>query len=111
MIRLRRAVEEVPRGQPALLALDDQEALAREDEEAFLAALAVVQRQGLSGPEHIDVDPEPREAALALEVAVDAELPGVTPADLAGVDDEPSGAPGPEAELRALERRLGNHGP
>src|SRR6185295_7846721 len=47
VLGLGRAVHEVPRAQGALLALDDEHALAREDEEVLLVALAVVDPAGL----------------------------------------------------------------
>src|SRR6185295_14397487 len=42
VLGLGRAVHEVPRAQRALVALDDEQAFAREDEEVLLVALAVV---------------------------------------------------------------------
>ena len=56
--RVRRAMEEVPDAQEALLSLDDQQALAAEDEEVLLVGLAVVHRARLAGLEHVEPDPE-----------------------------------------------------
>ena len=49
VLRPRRAVDEVPRPQPSLLALDDQQTLAREDEEVLLRVLGVVHALGSPG--------------------------------------------------------------
>src|SRR5688572_17642838 len=68
-----RAVEEVPRRQGSLLALDDQHALAGQDEKRLLGVLAVVHAHRLAGLEHVDVDPEARKPPLPLERAVRAE--------------------------------------
>ena len=88
--RASRAVDEVPGDEPALLLLDDQRALAGDDEEAFLRVLAVVHAEGLARLENVDVDPELWETPLALEVAVEAERALVAPARLARVDHEPA---------------------
>src|SRR6266511_3880795 len=48
----RRAVHEVPRLEAPLLAVDEQQALAGEDEEVFLVGLSVVQPARLAGLEH-----------------------------------------------------------
>ena len=47
-----RAMHEVPRLQPPLLALDEQQALAREHEEVLLVVLAVVHAARLPGLQH-----------------------------------------------------------
>ena len=52
VLRLRRAVDEVPRLQRPLLALDQQHALPSEDEEVLLVRLAVIPPAGLSRLEH-----------------------------------------------------------
>ena len=64
-----RAVEEVPRAERPFPALDEQEALAREHEEALLGPLPVVEADRLARLQDTDVDPELAEGALALEVA------------------------------------------
>src|SRR5581483_11594656 len=55
----------------------------------FLRLLAVVHAEPLAWLQHRDVDPEVREALLALEGAVRTERPFVLPAGLACVHDEP----------------------
>src|SRR5439155_7674523 len=69
VLRLSRAVHEVPRTERPLLALDDQQRLAREDEEVLLVGLPVVHRQRLAGREPGQLDPDLRELGLALEDA------------------------------------------
>jgi len=66
----------------------------------------VVQADRLPWLEDIDVDPELAEGALALEVAVVAEVAGVAPAALARVQHKPAVAVGDEAELRLAQRQL-----
>ncbi len=78
-LRATGAVEVVPGAESALLFLDDQQALAREHEKAFLRVLGVVHAHRLAGLEHADVDPELGEPPLALEGAVGAERPFVLP--------------------------------
>src|SRR5262249_6488306 len=80
VVRAAGAVDEIPGPQRALLAFDEQQALAGEDQKAFLRALAMVEPERLAGLEDVDVDPELAEGPLALEVAVEAEAPGVEPA-------------------------------
>ena len=60
--------------------LDDERAFARQDEERFLAVLAVVHPDPLARLEDVDVDAEVREPPLALEVAVRTEWAFVLPA-------------------------------
>jgi hypothetical protein len=94
VLRLRRAVEEVPRLQLALLSFDEEQAGAGEHQEAFLRVLAVVEAHRLTGLEDVEVDPELPKRPLALEVAVEPERPGVVPPALARVDHEPAVAVG-----------------
>jgi len=102
----RRAVEEVPGLKRTLLALDDQQALALQDEEGFFPLFGVVHRHRLAGQEPVEVDAELREVrfAPALEGAVAAELV-VDPACVACVDDEPA----VRLWNAALELRLVDH--
>ena len=72
--------------------------------------LAVVPAEALARLEDADVHPEMRKAPLALEVAVDAELLPLAPADLARADHEPAVAVRHVAELRHPQRRLTRHG-
>ncbi len=91
-----------------LLALDEQERLAGEDEEVLLVGLPVVHRHRLAGPEHEEVDPELRELVrVALEVAERPARAAVAPLRLTRVDDEPALALRDEtAVLVRCERRL-----
>src|SRR5881398_2267739 len=59
-----RAVEEVPRAQDAFLPLDQQAALARENEEVLLLRLAVVEAVRLAGLEHVQPDAELRKGGV-----------------------------------------------
>jgi hypothetical protein len=96
-------MEEVPRHEAALLALDNRDALAPEHDEVLLRRLGVVEPARLPGLEHRERDPELAEA-LRLEVGSPAQHRHVRledaaraeglvrqPRRLAGVDDEPSG--------------------
>src|SRR4051794_18001430 len=89
VFRLGGAVPEFPGRQPPLLALDEQQALAREHEEVLLRPLAVVVAERLARLEHVQVQPELPEAAFALEVAVEPEVPRVVPPAVGRVGDEP----------------------
>jgi len=62
-------VEEVPGPQASLFVLDDQRALARQDEERLLVRLGVVEG-GLPGLEDGDVDPELGSSALEVGSSV-----------------------------------------
>jgi hypothetical protein len=101
-------VHEVPGAQPPLLALDEQQALAAQDEEVLLRPLAVVEAERLPRFEDVQVQAELPEAALALEVAVEAERAGVVPAALRGVEDEPAVAVGDQAVLGLPRHDLGD---
>src|SRR5690242_5438045 len=86
---VRRAVDEVPLPQKALLSLGDQQALAAEDEEVLLVGFPVVHAHRPARPEDAEVDPDLREAlALGLEAAVGPEVV-LEPARLARVSHEP----------------------
>ena len=76
--------------EPPLLPLDQEQALAREDEEPLLVLLAVVHAARLPGREDGDVEPDLGEAHVALERGVAAEDLVLPPAGLARVDDEPA---------------------
>src|SRR4051794_19932990 len=90
--RVRRAVEEVERGQRPLVALDDQQCLALEDEEVLLPGFMVVQRHGTAGLDHVERDPEVVEVRLALTAEAGARPHVVVqPLRVASVDDEPAG--------------------
>ena len=63
VLRPRPGSGRSPTPSGALLALDDQQALAREHEEVLLCVLAVVHAVRLAGPEDPDVDAELRRSA------------------------------------------------
>ena len=111
VLRPGRAVHEVPRFQRSLLAFDDQQALAGEDEEVLLRVLAVVHAVRLPWAEDADADPDLVEADLvALELRVGIEL-AREPACVAHVQDEPALADRPQTVSIVLERGLRNHRP
>src|SRR5262249_27815749 len=69
-----RAVDEVPRAERPLLALDHERALAGQDEEVLLLVLAVVHGHRHPGLEDVQVDAELLELRLVLEGAVETEF-------------------------------------
>src|SRR6266511_2102491 len=99
-------MDEVPSAKGALLAFDDEEALAGEHEEVLLRVLAVVHAARLAGREDADVDAEVGEAGLSLEARVGASDAAVVvlPLRLPRVDHEPALALGDEAALGRLQR-------
>ena len=68
VVRPGRAVEEVPRLEVSLLVLDDQDALASQDEEVLLDVLRVVLAVRLARLQHVHADPVVLEAVRGLEV-------------------------------------------
>ena len=83
VLRLGRAVDEVPLLQRALLPLDDQQCLAGEDEEVLLLRLPAVGPGGLSRAHDPDRHAEHREERLGLVLVVARErdavpLPGLS---------------------------------
>src|SRR5205823_6886216 len=90
VLRLRRAVHEVPLPQRPLLALDDQQRLAGQDEEVFLVGFPVVQPDRLTRREHVETYPDLRELRFALEGQALSPPAAVAPTGLAGVQDEPA---------------------
>src|SRR5215213_2508863 len=105
VLRLRGAVDEVPRLETAFLALGDENRLAGDDEEVLLGVLRVVHGARLARLEDVDVDPELVEArVLAFEEAGGAELGGVVPVRVTGVQDEPDVAGRTARWRRALRR-------
>src|SRR6185312_6407541 len=110
--RPRRAVQVVPLPEPALLPLDDRDALAREDEEALLVRLRVVEARRLTRPEDVHADAEQRRARRRrLEAAPGPAALDAFPADLREVQDEPAVVRGHESRVGALELRLVRHTP
>ena len=83
-------MHEVPGLEAPLLTLDDQQALAGEDEEVLLRILGVIHAVRLPGSKDPDVETHLIEASLlAVEHRVEAEL-ALEPAQVASVDDEPA---------------------
>jgi hypothetical protein len=103
-------VHEVPGPERALLALDDQQGLARQHEEVLLVDLPVVHRHRLPGTEHLEVDPDLGELRLVVERAQGAASRALVPAGIAGVYDEPALARRDQAVLR-LDHPGGVHQP
>ena len=106
----RRRVDEVPGLQRPLLAFDDQQALALQDEEVLLLVLAVVVARGLARLEHADVEADVGEAALAFKARVGAEVAGL-PERVTRVEHEPAGADRDEPPFLLLEPCLLAHAP
>ena len=114
MVGAGRTVHEVPRPEWALLAFDEEERLAGEDEEGLFIGLPVVHGHRLARPEDEEVEAElgELELAVAVEAADEAARPAVEPLRLARIDDEPTIAPRREAGVRLFERRFRNgHAP
>src|SRR6476661_6550196 len=107
-------MEEVPRAQRSLLALDEQGALAGQDEEVLLLVLGVVAAVRLAGWKHVDADSELLELRLRrLERALRARtllLPALrrAPHRVAHVHDEPPWPGRRQTGARLVERRLGH---
>jgi hypothetical protein len=103
-------MDEVPRGKRSLLALHEQNALAGDDEEVFLAGLCVVQPPRPTRLKHPHVDAELGEGRLpGFEEAGRPEHVVRLPRRVAQVDDEPAVGDGPQAGTGMLERRLVYH--
>lgn len=113
VLRVRRAVHEVPRAQVPLLAFDEQNSFARNDEEILLIGLPVVHGHRLARSERECIDAELFGLPLAFEVveryADGAAAVDLTPYGVAHVEDEPSLALRDEPMLGLLQSRLGNH--
>ena len=84
-------MEEVPLPEGPLRALDEQRALAEQDEECLLLRLGVVEARRLAGFEHVEADAELRKLGLgALEAAQrPARVPGQPPR-VPHVENEPA---------------------
>src|SRR5881409_2213392 len=107
-------MHEVPRAELPLLAFDDQNRLARDDEEVLLVAFPVVHGHRLARLQDERVDAELAGLAPpALEVVSDdtdgTAASGVTPLGLPHVEDVPTLTLRDEPVLGRLELRLGNH--
>ena len=110
VLAVGRTVDEVPRLQVALLALDHQQALAGEHEEVLLVGLAVVAAGHLARLDHREREADVREPhVVALEDAGVAALGVRDPRGLRDVDDEPAVGDRREAGVELLETSLRNH--
>jgi hypothetical protein len=110
VLRVRWAVHEIPRAQPALLAFHDQQSFARDDEKILLIRLPVIHRHRLARLQYEGIDAElGRVAPLALEVVGDdtdsAAALRVPPLGLAHVQDVPTRSGRGEPMLGLFERR------
>ena len=111
VLRPGRRVEEVPGSKASLLALDEQPALAAENEERLLIRLGVIDA-ALARLEDGHVDPELREfhrrvAVLVREPARRAPRLRSEPLGIAHVDDEPALGDGGEPGASVLKPRFG----
>ena len=100
-------MDEVPGLQAALLTLDHEHALAGDDEEVLLAALAVVEA-ALAGADDLDAEAELAALRVALELGVLPALLARDPGRLARVEHEPARARGERPELGLLQLRFGD---
>jgi hypothetical protein len=109
VLRVRRAVDEVPLAQRPFLAFDDEQCVAVHDQEVLLIGLPVVHRHRLVRREPRDVDADLRPVLPALEVAEPSASGDVPPARVARIQHEPPLSGRDDPVLGLLERRLGNH--
>jgi hypothetical protein len=115
-----RAVDEVPGAERPFLLLDQQQALAGQDEEVLLARLRVVHARRLARLEHrervadlvevprLELGPLLQHAFARLEHAPRAEDVVAHPRGLGGVDDEPTRTNRREAGADVSEPSLAN---
>src|SRR4051794_20628235 len=110
--RARRAMDEVPGPQQALLLLDEEQAFAGEDEEVLLHVLGVVEPVRLARVEDVNADPVLLELArLGLDVRPLASTRIACPRDLGHVQHKPARRGHDRARLGLLDLRLpGGHG-
>jgi hypothetical protein len=109
VLRLAGAVHEVPLPQWPLLALDDQQRLAYEDEEILLIGLPVVHRHLFARGERIETDSNLREVRFAFEAQTLSAPLLVSPGAVTGVQDEPALRGGHKPGLGLFERCLGHN--
>src|SRR5206468_3247931 len=86
----RRAVDEVPGAKAALLLLDDEHALAGDDEEVLLPFLAVVHAVALSRHEDLNAETEAGPVLTSLQDGVLPALLAADPRGITGVQHEPA---------------------
>src|SRR5262245_235076 len=104
-----RAVDEVPRPQTLLLAVDQHQAFSGDDQKVLLDALAVIQPVRLAGPEDMDVHPVLRKLRLAFQICRGAEILAVPPGRISGIEHVPALSPGDDAVFGLLEPCLLDH--
>jgi hypothetical protein len=109
VLRLGWAMHEVPLPQRPLLALDDQQRLAGQDEEVLLVGFPVVHAHRLARREHIETDSNLRKGRFAFEAQTLSSPLLVAPRAVTGVEDEPALPGGHKPSVGLFERRLGNH--
>src|SRR5207247_9622046 len=92
VVGVGRAVEVVPRLHEPLLALDEEDALACDDQETLLIRLAVVHARGLARPEDADVEADLVETEIGAlaQPGIDAHFVRIAPDRLARIDDVPA---------------------
>ena len=101
-------MDEVPLPQRPLLALDQKQRLAEEDEEVLLVRFPVVHPDRLARAEDVQLDPNLGEVGLPFEGKRVPSPRPVAPARLATVQDEPALTGSGEPGVGPLQRRLGN---
>jgi dihydrofolate reductase len=109
VVRIRRAVDEIPLAKRTLFTLDDQKSLARNHEEVLLVGLPVVHRHGLAGPQDEEVEAELGKLGLALELTDRTASFRRAPACLACVEDVPAFPIRGKPVLGLDEWSLGDH--
>ena len=113
MLSPRGKVEEVPRPEASLLALDEQPALAGENEKRFLIRFGVIDA-ALARLEDRHIDPDLLEldrgfAVLVREPACRAPRVRRPPLGISHVDDEPALRHGGKPGTGALKPRFCHH--
>src|SRR3954449_1422692 len=109
--RAGRRVQVVPRPHPPLLALDDRDALARQDEEPLEVVLLVVEAGRVAGPQDVHADAEPVRLVVGrAEAAPRAAAGHRRPADLGQVEDVPAVVDRHAADVGLFDLRLVSHG-
>src|SRR5215218_6661482 len=110
VVCLSGTVDEVPRSERPLLALDQQQAFAGEDEEFLLVGLTVISPTRLLRLEHRQREADVRERRIvALEDAGGSESRVRHPRGVPHVDDEPALAHRCEAGIQLLKARFLDH--
>ena len=109
VVRVRRAVHEIPAPEGSLLALHDQQRLAIQHKKVLLVGLPVVNPGRLAGVEHVEIDAHLRERRVAFEPAAQPPPRPLQPARRARIDDEPAVPSRDQPMLRPLQRGLRDH--